>query len=426
MKKTLLFVSALLVISALSLSAQPKQSDVVVAALKADITRASNNLNSYEFGEIKDTPAPEGYSPFYISHYGRHGSRSNWGSKDYDNIINALQAAKDLGILTAEGEALMKETQEVAAIFNGMDGRLSQRGVREHEALAMRMYDRYPEVFEGEKKIRSYGSMVQRCLISQNSFTIGLAKKNPKLKFRLDTGEKFQIYINPGDAYRKISMGAYRSIPEYVSKFPEDTVYTAKLLFTNPALAYEKGVVKKMSQLMDNIYQTATVTEDFDLDYDVFRFLPFDAIYKRWLYGNLDLYMHHANSVEYGEKICALAEPAIVDIVEKADEVIASGEYAADLRFGHDHPLLKIVGYLGLEGVGDRWTLEEASDNWLGFYNICMASNLQMIFYRNAENDILVKFLYQEKETKLRNLEPFIGPYYKWDVVKANIKGYLR
>ena len=37
--------------------------------------RAANNMHSYEFNPIEDTPAPKGFKPFYISHYGRHGSR---------------------------------------------------------------------------------------------------------------------------------------------------------------------------------------------------------------------------------------------------------------------------------------------------------------------------------------------------------------
>ena len=37
--------------------------------------RAANNMHSYEFNPIQDTKAPKGFKPFYISHYGRHGSR---------------------------------------------------------------------------------------------------------------------------------------------------------------------------------------------------------------------------------------------------------------------------------------------------------------------------------------------------------------
>ena len=114
------------------------------------------------------------------------------------------------------------------------------------------------------------------------------------------------------------------------------------------------------------------------------------------------------------------------DIVAKADDAIANGSCVADLRFGHDYPLLGLVSYLGIEGVGERLAGEDICDKWLGFWEIPMASNLQIIFYRNKKGDVLVKFLYQEKERLLRGLEPVTGPYYRWEDVKANLEGYKR
>jgi hypothetical protein len=65
--------------------AQPHVSQDAVRALKEDPTRAGNNTNSYEFKEIRDTKAPKGYNPFYISHYGRHGSRNAGGTVLFAN-----------------------------------------------------------------------------------------------------------------------------------------------------------------------------------------------------------------------------------------------------------------------------------------------------------------------------------------------------
>ena len=52
--------------------------------------------------------------------------------------------------------------------------------------------------------------------------------------------------------------------------------------------------------------------------------------------------------------------------------------------------------------------------------------SIQMVFYRNNSGDILVKFLLNEQETLLRGLAPVSGPYYRWNTVKANLKGYLQ
>ena len=424
MKKTIAIFAALLTLGLAAAIAQPHRSEAAVRALLEDPTRAANNTNSYEFFPIHDTKAPKGYKPFYISHYGRHGSRSNWGGSGYEGLIATLEEAKAAGILTPGGDSLLIATRKVLEGYGGMDGRLQQRGVREHGKIAERMYKRYPAVFKGKKKVRSFGSTVQRCLISMNAFTNGLVRQNPELDFYLDTGEKFMEYINNEHGWQQITQPALAKASAAIADLPDDTLGVMNKLFTDPQRA--RQFVKSARRLTENVWTTAVIAEDFDIEDNLFRFLPFDAIYKRWAQYNVYLYTGHCNSVEAGDARVAMAKSCVDDIVTKAEECIATGAYAADLRFGHDYPLMALVSYLGIEGVGDRIPAEEICDKWLGFWNIPMASNLQIIFYRNKSNDILVKFLYQEQERLLRGLKPFEGPYYKWETVKANLEGYKR
>ena len=413
-----------MLVSVAALYAQPHRSEAAVRALMEDPSRAGNNTNSYEFHEIRDTKPPKGYKPFYISHYGRHGSRSNWGGKAYEDLIATLEEGKRQGILTPGGDSLLVAARSVLAFYGGMDGRLSQRGVREHDALAERMFKRYPEVFKGDKMVRAFGSQVQRCLISMNAFTTSLVRQNPKLHFYLDTGEKFQEYINNESGWQQKTGPAMMKAMAVVREMPDDTLCVLNRIFTDVPKA--RTFVKSARSLTENVWNTAIISEDFDIPDNLFRFLPFDAIYKRWAQSNIMLYTGHCNSVESGNDRVPMAQSCVEDIVAKADECIATGRYAADLRFGHDYPLMALVNYLGIEGVGERIPAEEICDKWLGFWNIPMASNLQIIFYRNKSGDVLVKFLYQEQERLLRGLEPFQGPYYKWETVKANLEGYKR
>ena len=417
-------LAALLTLSVAVAFAQPKRSEVAVRALMEENSRAGNNLNSYEFFPIQDTPAPKGYKPVYISHYGRHGSRSNWGGKAYLGVIGVLEAAQHEGLLTPDGEMLLQGARDVLAGWDGMDGRLSQRGVREHAAIAERMYKRYPQVFKGEKQIRAVSSTVQRCIISMNSFTNSLMRQNPKLQIRLDTGEKFMSYLDNTSGWQRITAAAGPKTRAYIGAMPDDTLGILPRVFRDPQAA--RKYVQSPRRFTDDVWNTAIIAEDFDIEDDLFRFLPFDALYRRWAQSNIGLYTGHCNSVEAGAERVPMARTAVEDIVAKADEAIATGEYAADLRFGHDFPLMALASYLGIEGVGERYSVEEVCDNWLGFWNIPMASNLQLIFYRNGAGHVLVKFLYQEQERKLRGLEPVEGPYYDWETVKANLEGYKR
>lgn len=403
--------------------AQPKQSEAAVKYLRELPVRAGNNLNPYEFHGIKDTPAPKGFKPFYVSHYGRHGSRSDWGSRNYDTVISILTQAKEEGILSAQGETLLDVAERSLSIYSNMDGRLTPRGVKEHASIADRMYHRYPQVFKGKKKIRAISSTVPRCLVSMASFTNALSADNPDLEIRLDSGEEFMKYLsNAGDA--SLAAGYKVKYEQYRKSASYDTTYTMKIVFTDQEKA--RKIVKNAEMFQSAVYGTALTTGVFDIEEDIFHMLPFDYIYFRWSLENLNLYMQYSASKEYGNLRVPSAQSVIDDIIAKADENIASGEFAADLRFGHDHPFLIMAGYLGLEGVGDRLEFEEVNDNWLGFFNIPMASNLQLIFYRDKKGEVIVKFLFQEQETLLRKLKPWYGPYYKWEDVKSNIAGYLR
>lgn len=424
MKKLFPFILAASIMSSLPLAAQDHISNEAAKLLREDPTRAGNNTNSFEFTPIKETPAPKGYKPFYISHMGRHGSRSNWGSHSYDYVIGVLTKAKEANILTPSGDSLLNEAIMVKESYNGMDGHISPRGVREHAAIAGRMMERFPEVFKGEKNIRAISSTVARCAISMSAFTNELCRRNSKLAISLDSHEKIDEWLNttgPGSATK----GADQLLSAYRKSYPAvDTVTVMKRLFTNPQAAQE--LVGKAERFQDAICSTACIAEDWDIDECLYRYLPFDAIYRFWSFSNRDLYLKHANSEEFGQERCKAAAQVAADIVVKAEEAIATGEYAADLRFGHDHPLLGLVSYLGIEGVGDRLGFDQIDDRWFGFFNIPMASNLQLVFYKNKAGDVLVKVIYNEKECKLRGLESVQGPYYSWDLVKSNIEGYKR
>ncbi|MBR5056235.1 MAG: hypothetical protein IKX03_03455, partial [Bacteroidales bacterium] len=103
-----------------------------------------------------------------------------------------------------------------------------------------------------------------------------------------------------------------------------------------------------------------------------------------------------------------------------ADAAISpDSKRAADLRFGHDTGILPLAGIMGLEGPGDRIPLEKVNALWQSFENIPMGSNLQMIFYQNRKGEVLVKFLYNEKEMNIPALTPVSGPYYRWSDAKA-------
>ena len=183
-------------------AAQNTQSPEMVRFLREFPQRAAFNTHSYEFLPVHDTGAPQGYQAFYISHYGRHGSRSDWaGNLLYGQVLDVLKKAGEEGVaLTPAGDSLLQAATIILEKYDGMDGRLTPRGVREHARLAQRMYDRFPEVFtQGSRHIRAVASTSPRCLVSMNGFTARLQAIMPDLDMDLDTGEKFMEYISKAE-----------------------------------------------------------------------------------------------------------------------------------------------------------------------------------------------------------------------------------
>ena len=403
-----------------------EQSAQMVQFLKEFPQRAGFNSHSYEFVDVVDTPAPKGYHPFYISHYGRHGSRSEWGGDHtYKVVRDILQEAKDNGIgLTSAGDSLLREAGLVYAGYNGMDGRLTLRGVREHEQLANRMYHRFPEVFKnGSEKIRAVSSTVPRCIVSMNGFTAQLRALQPSLELDLDTGEKFFAYIAQGEN------GTIRERTEKVleARYAQPLVDSTTVfnnLFRDPEagkkLVAEKLHSAEVFQLL--IYYVAKAAEAYDINENIFRYLPFDAVYRFHEQQFLSAYLNQCNSQLNGDLRLSLEKPLVDTLVVQADRVVSGrSDRAADLTFGHDWPFLGLCSYLGLEGVGDRLSADEAAATWMASWNCPFAANLQMVFYRSHKESapVLVKFLVNERETAIPVLTAVEGPYYNWEDVKA-------
>ena len=75
-----------------------------------DIYRTGSNYFAYPGPKAKPlTKAPAGYEPFYISHYGRHGSRYMSNNAYYVQAINKLDSAAQFGVLSDLGRDVLEK-----------------------------------------------------------------------------------------------------------------------------------------------------------------------------------------------------------------------------------------------------------------------------------------------------------------------------
>lgn len=415
MRKAIILLLALLCVTVPS---RAQLSEKLEAYLRECPQRAAFNIHSYEFLPIKDTPAPGGYKPFYISHYGRHGSRSHSSDKPYVLLRDCLQAAAEEGIITPSGDSLLACARQMIQLHDGMDGRLTPRGAREHELIARRMYKRYPGVFR-HGEVHALSSDVVRCLVSMAAFTSSLKSCKKDLVITWDCGAKYQRLIT-SNTPSAIKKKAYDDAHSSLTDIPIDTMAIYSRYFKDPARG--KELTGKPRNFVSAIFNVARFAEAYDIEENRYNFLPWDAVVTAYARHALQGYLAYCNSVPYGDdatrRVAALAK----EMARKADEAIAGAPVAADLIFGHDLPFMCLCSCLGLEGFGyPRLTAEQAYRTWPGAKLCTFASNLQIVFYKNRKGNVLVKFLVNEQESSVPELEPFSGPYYRWEDVKNYI-----
>ena len=155
-----------------------------------DIYRTGSNYFAYPGPKAqKLTKAPEGYTPFYISHYGRHGSRYMSSNEYYVTAINKLDSAARFGILSAEGQEVLEKLRIGYADAWHRDGDLSKLGAKQHRDIAHRMYERFPELLSQPLKIDAKSSTVRRCMLSMFNFCLELQALNPQLEIAMDASK---------------------------------------------------------------------------------------------------------------------------------------------------------------------------------------------------------------------------------------------
>ncbi len=398
--------------------------DAFAEALAADPSRAAGLFHHYEFDEIRDTPPPEGYRPFYVAHYGRHGSRYQIDEKRSFAAVGTLEAAHEAGALTPAGEALLERLRPIIAEHDGMYGQLARLGAEEHRRLAKRMHDRFSEIFADGGKVRCQSSTIQRCLVSMANFATTLKGENPALDFSFVTGDRtMRTILHPylPSEERKAWLTEFNRdivltnvVPDrLMERFFADVPATRELVPEPHRFAFDLFAAANSFQSLERELGGTSIDDVFTSDEILGLARARSCIH----------YAAMGAAAEYGECVSGSAHDLAAEIARSAEEAITSGGVCADLRFGHDSGLLPLLGFLGLEGVGAS---VPAAESW----KVCptwkampMASNLQIVLYRKDGGDILAKVLFNEKETALCGLVPAApGPYYRWSDVKARLE----
>ncbi len=383
---------------------------------------ASNYLAYPGPSEAALTAPPKGYHPFYISHYGRHGSRYLINNKDYETPIKVLAKADSLGKLTELGKDVLHRVRLMKDESSGRCGELTDLGAEQHKQIARRMYERFPEVFSGNADIDAKSTVVIRCILSMENELQEFLTINPKLNIRHDASYHDMYYMNQSDSKlyaQKMPRRARVALDEFTNKHLDYSRVVGSLFNDDDYVRYEvdgDDLNYLLFKLASNL-QSSKLGEEMTL-YDIFT--P-EEIYANWLTTNAWWYINYGSCPLNGGTQPFSQRNLLRNIISQADSCIALGKNCATLRFGHETMVLPLTCLLGINGydiqISDLEQIEP--QGWINYKVFPMGANIQFVFYRRnpQDTDVLVKVLLNEDEATLP-VQTDIAPYYHWSDFK--------
>ncbi len=413
MKRTNILLSCLLVFS-LGAQAQTSREELL-----SHMELTAGNYANYPVPTGHLTPAPEGYEPFYISHYGRHGARYMTSDRHYRRLREELDSARTLGILTEYGKDVRRRIRVAASDAKDRAGELTALGARQHRAIARRMYDNYPSLLGRPLSVFANSSNSRRVMLSMAYFCLELKSINPSLDFTMDASEHDLYYIKSNKSIvvpdNDTDSGLYRKLSAFKKKMLSGQPQLERM-FTDPELA--KTFIDPFT-FADDLYNVAA---------DMYCLpelnLRFDDVFGED--GMIDGFRAYNASWCLWEGLMPGAKPSyyriyplLQNFLDEADEMIASGGHGLRLRFGHDSVVLPLAFIFGFkEAVNATDDMEDLHHHFSIIRLIPMAANIQLVFFRkDGSDDILVKFLMNENETSIP-LTTDCYPYYHWSDVE--------
>lgn len=390
---------------------------------------AGNQSKAYEAPTAYRHHTPKGYTPYYISHYGRHGSRFLTGTT-YTATLAMLTKAEDKGVLTPLGQDVLRRVRLIYDEGHGHEGELTSLGTMQHRGIAERMFHAFPEIFNAKgASVDARSTIVGRCIRSMDNAVKQLAELNPQLTIREDSSKVNMYYMNHAESLiDPLAKKARQQQRQHVAGLIKSD-RLMRLLFTDePFWKHDINA----NDLMQNLFKMATHTQNSAIDNtvrldDIFTD---EELYSLWQIGNSNWYVNAACSPLTDGMMPFTQRKLLKRIIEEADSCLMLPYPSASLRYGHDGNVLPLTCMLQLDNIDRQIGLDSlATSGWHDFSIIPMASNIQIIFYKpkHGKKPVLVKVLRNEREAHLPVATAKEGwPYYEWRVVKRNLQNRLQ
>lgn len=389
-----------------------------------DIYRTGSNYFAYPGPSAKPlTKAPAGYVPFYISYYGRHGSRYMSNNEYYVSAIQKLDSAKQQGILTPKGEEVLEKLSIGYADAWHRDGDLTSLGARQHQGIAHRMYERFPELLSQPLKIDAKSSTSRRCMLSMFNFCQELQSQNPSLEISMNASKRDMKYVVEDLGIKPEVTPASDDFEQQRAAIFEGAHNPQRLMASLFSDQEKASRIINGRDLMEALYNVAEDLQNVpELNISLIDVFTKDELFNMWTGYNAG-WLLNTGLVPGSTPYYQQQQEVLDSIVSMADQVIRKGVPTVTLRFSHDSSVLPLAYLIGLKEARGGKTDIANLYKYISIDKIIpMAANIQMIFYRKeGSGDVLVKFLLNENETSVP-MKTDCYPYYHWKDVREQIK----
>ena len=390
----------------------------------ADILKSGSNYMAYQAPTKALTKAPKGYEPFYMSHYGRHGSRWLINENDYTSVIRVFRRANELGKLTPLGKEALAKLERFIPTTKGRLGELSDIGEQQHHGIGRRMTENFPEIFSGkDAEVDARSTVVVRCILSMTAECEELTAFNPQMKMHNDVSESYQYYLNHNFSQRLKDASRDRGsiVDVYKKKYTHPDRF-CRALFNDESYWNDEDF--RPRSFMRAVFNVITNMQSHGNGEDMWNLFTTEECYDLWKIVNIDWYLGYAAAPQTGGIMQFNQADLLHNIIETTDTIMASKTFknGATLRFGHEVCVMPLACLLELDSCGRQvQDLDHLEDYWVNYRIYPMACNIQLVFYRSKKQKdapVLVKALLNEKEATLP-IPTDQYPYYKWDDLRA-------
>ncbi|MFI5781971.1 histidine-type phosphatase [Nocardia sp. NPDC051570] len=373
-------------------------------------------------------PPPEGFRPVFTEHVARHGSRALSKGTDDELALRIWEQAAGENALTDAGRRFGDDVRSLHTATTTLGyGNLTERGEREHQGLATRVYQRLPDLFDriaaNKEHIAVVTSGKDRAVDSAQVFTDALAAADPAVTASIDPArtDRNLLYFHKTDA-------AYQNYLDNDPRLPRTLHDITDQPRTHQVARNVLGRIFT-SAFVDRL---ATGTYDFVADgkhvtdevgavrviYDLYAIAPAMSAEGTWQFDriidgeNAQWLGYLSDAAEFYRKGPAFAGDDITyrmanvlldDLFAKLEAKRAgTSDLGAEFRFTHAEEIIPLAVLMKLPGSTRATPPDQpftyTGNPWRGALVAPMAANIQWDMYQRGD-DYIVRMLYNEQQT---------------------------